>query len=60
MKILDLNDRNTRLFLKIPDIPTTKKYLNRYTQFCLAKEFVNDFHKKYIFLHFIIVLLVVL
>ncbi|AVN19372.1 TniQ family protein [Acinetobacter soli] len=50
MKILGLNDRNTRLFLKIPDIPTTKKYLNRYTQFCLAKEFVNDFHKKYIFL----------
>lgn len=50
MKILDINNINTRLFLKIPDIPTTKKYLNRYTQLCLHKDFINDFNKKYIFL----------
>ena len=50
MEILNINNRNVRLFLKIPDIPTTKKYLNHYTQYCLSKEFVNSFHKKYIFL----------
>ncbi|WP_273777311.1 helix-turn-helix domain-containing protein [Acinetobacter sp. GSS19] len=50
MEILNINNRNARLFLKIPDTPTTKKYLNHYTQYCLSKEFVNSFHKKYIFL----------
>lgn len=50
MKILNINNHNARLFLKIPDIPATKKYIHRYTQSCLSKEFVNDFHKKYIFL----------
>lgn len=50
MKILDINNANTRLLLNIPDIPTTKKYLNRYTQLCLQKNFVDDFNKKYIFL----------
>ena len=50
MEILDINNANTRLLLNIPDIPTTKKYLNRYTQLCLEKNFVDDFNKKYIFL----------
>ena len=50
MEILNINNHNARLFLKIPDIPATKKYVNRFTQSCLSKEFVNDFHKKYIFL----------
>lgn len=50
MEKLNINISNARLFLKIPDIPATKKYVHRYTQSCLAKEFVNNFHKKYIFL----------
>lgn len=50
MQILDINNSNTRLFLRIPDIPTTKKSINCYSQYCLEKEFVNNFKEKYIFL----------
>ncbi|MHA3104303.1 TniQ family protein [Acinetobacter sp. ANC 3791] len=50
MKILNINNSNARLFLKIPEIPTTKKYINHRTQYCLEKSFVNNFHEKYIFL----------
>ena len=50
MQILDINNSNTRLFLRIPDIPTMKKSINYYSQYCLAKEFVNNFKEKYIFL----------
>lgn len=50
MKILDINNSNTRLFLRIPDIPTKKKIINYYSQYCLEKEFVNNFKDKYIFL----------
>ncbi|WP_227539250.1 hypothetical protein [Acinetobacter nosocomialis] len=50
MKILDINIGNTRLFLKMPTIPATKKYINRSMQLCLEKEFVNKFNKNYIFL----------
>lgn len=49
-KILDINMHTTRNFLKTPTIPTTKKYLNHYTKFCLSKDFVKDFNSKYIFL----------
>lgn len=50
MKILDINIRNTRLFLKISTIPATKKYINGSMQLCLEREFVNKFNKNYIFL----------
>lgn len=50
MKILDINIGNTRLFLKIPTIPATKKYINRSMQLCLEREFVDKFNKNYIFL----------
>ena len=50
MKILDINISNTRLFLKIPTVPATKKYINRSMQLCLEREFVNKFNKNYIFL----------
>ena len=50
MKVLDINISNTRLFLKIPTIPATKKYINRSMQLCLEKKVVNKFNENYIFL----------
>ena len=49
-QILGINIATTRQFLKIPDIPTTKKYLNYHTKLCLDINFLIDFNSKYIFL----------
>lgn len=49
-QLLNINIDTTRKFLKSPNIPTTKKYLNKHTKFCLSKDFLVDFNDKYIFL----------
>lgn len=49
-KILGININTTRQFLNIPNIPTTKKYLNYHTKSCLDKKFLTDFNRQYIFL----------
>lgn len=49
-QILCINKLLTHKFLKIPNIPVTKKFINRHKKFCLNKKFVLDFNEKYIFL----------
>ncbi|WP_228198573.1 TniQ family protein [Acinetobacter baylyi] len=49
-KILCINICLTHKFLKIPSIPTTKKFINDHKKYCLDKKFVIYFNEKYIFL----------